>query len=198
MDTAAFRAVNRFAQRTGWLHPVGVAFARYGIVLFGVALLVGWWLGRSRADTATVAAVACAVVAVFVALGLAQMIGHQVDRARPYDTIPGAGVLIARTKDFSFPSDHATTSGAVAAGLWFVDRRLGRVTAGLAVVMAAARVYVGAHYPLDVLAGLLLGAAVAVAVNRLAVRPVDRLLARLVDTPVGSLIRGTGDRPQRA
>ena len=51
------------------------------------------------------------------------------------------------TKDFSFPSDHATVAGAVAGGLGIVDRRLGRIAVGLAVLMAAARVYVGAHYP---------------------------------------------------
>lgn len=198
MDAAVFRSVNRFSRRTGWLHPIGVGFAKYGIVVFGVALLLGWWLGRSQADTARVAAVACAVVAVFVALGAAQVIGHVVARARPYDAMAGVRVLVSRTKDFSFPSDHATASGAVAAGLWFVDSRLGRVAAGLALVMAAARVYVGAHYPVDVVAGLLLGAAVAVVLNRLAARHVERLLVHLVGTPLGVVIGGTGRRPQRA
>ena len=53
-------------------------------------------------------------------------------------------------------------AGAVAAGLWLVDRRLGQVASGAAVVMAAARVYIAAHYPWDVLAGLAFGALVSV------------------------------------
>jgi len=198
MDESLFKVVNRFAERTGWLHPPAVAYAKYGIALFGVALLAGWWIGRLRSNMAVVAAVVCTVVAVFVALGAAQLLGHLVDRARPYDAIDGVRVLVARTTDFSFPSDHATVAGAVAGGLWFADRRVGRIAIGLAVGMAFARVYVGAHYPGDVLAGLGLGVFVAVAVNRLAVRPVIALVDRLVRSPLGPLVARIGDELERA
>ncbi|GAC1361611.1 MAG: hypothetical protein NVSMB32_00820 [Actinomycetota bacterium] len=56
-------------------------------------------------------------------------------------------LLLARTGDFSFPSDHAAVAGAVATALFLVDRRIGLVAAILALAMAFARVYVGAHYP---------------------------------------------------
>ena len=65
------------------------------------------------------------------------------------------------TTDFSFPSDHAVMAGAVAAGLLLAHRRLGAVAVVAAVLMAFSRVYIAAHYPWDVVAGLLLGAAVA-------------------------------------
>ncbi len=52
-------------------------------------------------------------------------------------------------------------AGAVAAGLWLLDRRLGAVATLSALVMAFARVYIAAHYPHDVLVGLAFGAAVA-------------------------------------
>jgi undecaprenyl-diphosphatase len=198
MDTSAFEAVNRFAHRTGWLHSVAVAMAKDGIVLFAAALAVGWWLGRRRDEAATVAAAVCAGAAVLVALGAGQVIGHLVDRARPYDAIVGVHVLVSRSRDFSFPSDHSTAAGAVAAGLWFADRRLARATAVLAVLMAAARVYVGAHYPGDVLAGLLLGGAVAVGVHRVASGTVERLLEHLAGTPVGVVIRRTASPARRA
>ena len=66
------------------------------------------------------------------------------------------------TRDFSFPSDHAVMAGAVAAGLLLVSRRLGLLAVVAALVMAFARVYIAAHYPWDVIAGLGLGAAVVV------------------------------------
>lgn len=197
MDASLFRLVNRFAERTGWLHQPVVAFAKYGIVVFVATLVVAWLLARQRPDTATMAAVACTVAAVFFALGAAQLIGHGIGRARPYDTLTGVRVLVARTSDFSFPSDHATVAGAVAGGLWFVDRRLARLATGLALLMAVTRVYVGAHYPGDVLAGLVLGAAVAAAVHRLAGGPIATLLAQLARTPLRPLIRAADGELER-
>jgi len=46
-------------------------------------------------------------------------------------------VLVARSTDFSFPSDHAVMAGAVAAGVWLVDRRLGLLTTIAALLMGS-------------------------------------------------------------
>jgi membrane-associated phospholipid phosphatase len=73
---------------------------------------------------------------------------------------PHALLLVDKTTDFSFPSDHAVMAGAVAMGLFLVSRRLGLVALVAALLMAFTRVYVGAHYPADVVAGLALGAVV--------------------------------------
>jgi undecaprenyl-diphosphatase len=184
MDASLYRAVNRLATRSGWAHPLFIAYAIYGVLLFAALLLDGWWLARRSADTDAIAAVVWAGAAAVVALGVGQVIGHAVDRARPYAVMPTAHLLITRTSDFSFPSDHATAVGAVAAGLWLAYRRLGVLAGVLAVVMAFARVYVGAHYPGDVAAGLLLGAGIAVALHPLATRILRPLLGRLAQSPL--------------
>lgn len=69
-------------------------------------------------------------------------------------------------------------------GLLLVSRRLGAVAAVAAVLMAAVRVYVGAHYPLDVVAGLALGAVVVVVGWLLARRPLTWLVHRGRALPV--------------
>ena len=151
LDAALYRAANRFADRTGFAHSLFRFYAKDGIALFAVLLLAGWWLGRTSTEPARgVAFAVWAGVGALVALALNQVIGSSIDRARPYDAIPNMHVLIDRTKDFTFASDHATVVGAVAAGLWFVDRRLGIVAGIGALLMAFSRVYVGAHYPGDV------------------------------------------------
>lgn len=160
-DASVYRAVNRLADRTGWAHGAFVAYAKFGVVIFALLLLVGWWNARRRSDLDSLAGVVWAGVATLLAVGVNQIVGGLVERARPYTVMPDVHVLVSRTSDFSFPSDHAVAVGAVAAGLFLANRRLGSVAIGLAVLMAVARVYVGAHYPADVVAGLALGALVA-------------------------------------
>jgi undecaprenyl-diphosphatase len=188
MDASLYRAINRLAARTGWAHPLFIAYAKYGVLVFAVLLLAGWWLARSHTDIDAVAAVVWAGAGAVVALGFGQLLGHAVDRARPYAVMPTAHVLITRTSDFSFPSDHATAVGAVAAGLWLANRRLGLLAAGLGVAMAFARVYVGAHYPGDVAAGLVLGAVTVVALQPVARRVLRPVLARLAESPLRPLV----------
>lgn len=161
MDASIIRWINHLADHTGWAHGFFTANAKYGIAVFAVLLVVAFLDGRRSGDLAVVAGSVWAAVAAVVALGAGQLIGGAIDRARPYEVISGLHVLVDRTTDFSFPSDHATAAGAVAAGLWLAHRRWGKVAAALAVLMAFTRVYVGAHYLSDVVAGLVLGAAVA-------------------------------------
>ena len=162
LDDQLFLTLNDWARSTPALHPVLAAYGAYGVVVFGLLLVVGVLRAR-RQGSASLAAAGWACLAVLLALAVNQPIGHLVAEARPYLTHPGVFVLADRTTDYAFPSDHAVMAGATAAGLWRVWRRLGLVTLAAALAMAFTRVYIGAHYPWDVVAGLALGALVSLA-----------------------------------
>jgi hypothetical protein len=66
----------------------------------------------------------------------------------------------------SFPSDSATFLFAMAAGLWLGSRWLGSVFGVFAICTSLARVYLGIHYPSDILVGALLGIGTSLALNR--------------------------------
>ena len=160
LDDRLLGDVNGLARSTPWLHGVVLGYATYGVVLFAVLLLIAVVRSRTASDrNLAVAGWACA--ATLLAVGINQPLGGNVAEPRPYTTHPGLLVLASRSTDFSFPSDHAVMAGAVAAGLWLVSRRLGAVATIAALLMAFARVYIAAHYPWDVVAGLLLGAVVS-------------------------------------
>jgi undecaprenyl-diphosphatase len=183
-----FRSVNHVARATPWLHTPARLYAGYGVAVFAGVLLLSWWLARRDGDLDRMTAALWAPVGALVALGVNQVLVAAVAEPRPYTAMPGALVLVSRSPDPSFPSDHAVMAGAVAAGVFLVDRRLGAVTAALAVMMAATRVYVGAHYPVDVAAGLVVGAVVALASYGLARPVVARLVTALSQTPVRPLL----------
>ena len=158
-------------------------------------LLATYLQGRQHADLTVVAASVWAAIAAMIALGVGQIIGSAVDRARPYETMTNVHLLVDKTADFSFPSDHATVAGAVAVGLLFANRKLGIIASILAPLMAFTRVYVGAHYPGDVLAGLALGGLVATAGSFLIVPTLTKIARWPSTTPLRPLVT-RAPRPQ--
>lgn len=186
-DTGDFLWVNSLARHTSWAHGPVVAFAKDGVVLFGVLLVLGFLLARSRRDPLLAARAVLAGVGTLLAVAVNQPIVHAVAERRPYDQLPGVLVLVHRSTDASFPSDHATMAGAVAAALLLIDRRLGVIAGVAALLMAFARVYVGAHFPVDVLAGLAVGTLVALAVQQSAPW-LARIVTRLEATPLRPVV----------
>jgi len=183
LSTTLFLRVNDFARTTPWLHAPAVAYAKYGLVVFAALLLVGVWQRRSSGDRELAAAV-WAGLGTLLAVAVNQPVAALVAERRPYAAHPGVLVLVDRSTDWSFPSDHSVMAGAAAMGLLLVSRRLGAVAAVAALLMAAVRVYVGAHYPDDVVAGLALGAFVAGVGWLLVARPLTWLVHRGRALPV--------------
>jgi undecaprenyl-diphosphatase len=100
---------------------------------------------------------------------LASAVKLVVGRERPYEVVAAADPLLRWDLGSSFPSGHAATSVAGAIVLTFLLGRWGWALGALAAAVCFSRVYIGVHYPLDVLAGALLGTVVgltAVAVVR--------------------------------
>ena len=83
------------------------------------------------------------------------------NRDRPPLRYAEPKALVSVPHDGSFPSGHAATSFAAATILAFAFPRLWPLLFTLAAAIAFSRVYVGVHYPLDVVAGAVLGVLVA-------------------------------------
>ena len=188
MDTGLMETINRFARATGWLHPLVAAYAGYGIALFGMLLLAGWWTARRSSNPRRMSAALCAIAATPLAVALNQPIVAAVARPRPYATHADLLVLAHRSSDPSIPSNHATMAGAATVGLLLVARLLAAITATAAVVLAGALASIGAHYPGDVLVAVLLGGLVAVLLYFLARGAVTRLVSAAGRTRLRPLV----------
>jgi undecaprenyl-diphosphatase len=150
------------------------------IALVALTFLIPWRSRRSERRNGAV----LATVSAGLALLINQPIAHLIDRTRPFLAHPShAHLLISQSHDPSFPSDHATGAFALAFGIWLYDRTIGASLLVLAAIVAFARVYVGTHYPGDVVGGALIAIAVASALYLL--DPTRRLLEAVARTVGG-------------
>lgn len=129
-----------------------------GGLIWIVLGLVLYIFGRAEAKRAALLMLA-ALIASFL-LG-EEGLKHLFQRPRPFETLPGVNLLLPPPHSFSFPSGHA--ANAFASGIVLARKlpALAWPALILAVAITFSRVYVGVHYPLDILAGSLVGAACA-------------------------------------
>jgi undecaprenyl-diphosphatase len=160
-DKRIFRLLNG-----NWLNPIldhllpFVTDAGNFILPFVVAAIVIVLVGRVRGLRFLVLAVFSVVVA--DAMGT-HIFKYSFLRARPCIALGDVRLLVGCTNLPSFPSNHAVNASVLATLTSLYMPRLWLPAMALAILVGYSRVYVGVHYPLDVLAGSLLGIAVAVA-----------------------------------
>lgn len=172
------------------------------VVIFLSAYGIIWW----RRDYHAAALMGLGGIATLIAFGLNQIVGHAAKELRPYATLHHVLVLVPKANDYAFPSDHAVMAGALVTSVLLVSgggrswRRRGQLASSmtalsvlgivLGLFLGFARIYVGAHYPGDVVAGLLLGALVVLLVSL--ARP---LAYRIADVVKSTRLRVLIGRP---
>lgn len=150
-DTFLFQLLTAGPAAPGWLVLVASVLASVVVPFVAVGLVVFWIVGRSRP------ALLDSVAASLLGLGLVQVIGALAYRPSPFEI--GLGLnLMNHAPENSFPSDHATLMFALAASLAMSPlRKFGLLLLLLGLAVGWGRVYLGAHFPLDILGGAALG-----------------------------------------
>ena len=187
LDYRVYHAVTEFASDLKWLAHATYVFETIGVVFYGLAVLALWLATAPGEERRWKLAALSGTAAAGVSLLVNQVIGNLIwHRPRPYESHPEAYHL-SHSHDPSFPSDHASAAFGLAFGIYFVDRRAGRFFIAIATLIAAGRVFVGAHYTTDVLGSLIISVIVAWLIVRFGRPLLDRgvlLLERLSDPVV--------------
>ncbi|WP_431679881.1 phosphatase PAP2 family protein [Kitasatospora sp. KL5] len=199
-DLGLLRAVNGMAKSApDWLDSAVSWIGEYGILLGLAAVCITAWLqARKRPDApVAVAGLLWAPLAVAIAEVANLPISAIVDRPRPFVDHPELEVLVeGKEGTLSFVSDHSAMSMGIAVALLLVNRRLGLVAGGLALLQGFCRMYMGVHYPTDVIGGFALATAVVLLLAPLAMAvlvPFCHALTRTAAAPLVTAAR-RGDR----
>ncbi|MCX6706551.1 MAG: phosphatase PAP2 family protein [Candidatus Woesearchaeota archaeon] len=147
IDYQLFSLVNRFAGQNQYIDYIAVFLAVY--LIFGFAILILLRINNKKL-------LITAALSSLLAFESKHLISLFYFRPRPFmdHTV---NLIVNRLSDSSFPSNHASVSFAIATSIFFYDRKLGIIAFVMAGLIAVSRVFVGVHYPFDILIGSIIG-----------------------------------------
>lgn len=180
MNEILFRKINGLVGQNYWLDQFMVFSAEwlayFLILLLVTPLLLTFFIRSERISSwvryallewsyykeMLVISLVSAFVSRFIFVTIIRYFYHN---PRPFMALENVNSLISHEATSSFPSGHASFYFALATGVYLYNKKLGYIYLGLAVLMGVARVFAGVHWPLDILAGAILGMVTACAVR---------------------------------
>lgn len=155
MDRHLFIMLNSMAGQAPWLDALMLFFSRSSEILTPLSFaLLWWWPGPQRPERRV--GVILTILAMLIALGICTLVEFFVYRPRPFETM-SATLLVKPVHDASFPSTHSAALAAVVTALPWPSRWLSVTGWIMMFGLMLGRVYVGAHFPGDMLGGLVTG-----------------------------------------
>ncbi|MDR3593217.1 undecaprenyl-diphosphatase [Clostridium sp.] len=150
MNMELFRMINNLANKNTILDKVMIFFSKDVPYIFMAVTAIVFILGIMKNNSNSRKAVFSTFVITVINLILSFIIGniYYVDRPFVHNKV---NLLVPHVTDASFPSDHATGTMSIALGLTKYNKILSTILTILSLIVGFSRVYVGNHYPMDVI-----------------------------------------------
>jgi len=155
MNMELFRLINNLANKNTVLDGIMIFFSKYVPYIFMAVIAIVFVLGITKKNSDYRKVAVNTFVITVINLVLSFIIGgiYYVDRPFVNNKV---NLLFTHTKDASFPSDHATGTMSIAFGLGKYNKLVSIILTILSVIVGFSRVYVGHHYPMDVIGAYVL------------------------------------------
>lgn len=153
-DTSLFNLIHGAAGHSGLLDFFGVFFANY--LPYALVIAAAIFILKKKKKVERLSVFLLFSLATLLARGFfTEVIRFFYTHPRPFDAL-GFTALIPESGN-SFPSGHAAFFFALAAAVWWCNRKWGWWFLGLALLNGIARVFVGVHWPTDIAGGIVIG-----------------------------------------
>lgn len=152
MNKRLFFAMYNFALKSEKLTKTAVIVAKWSQKLFVIVYI----LGGVYVALTDFNYLFRYILVPFIALCYNSYLRKKLNRPRPF-TENDIESLTEHKENGSFPSNHATSAMVIAMALWHINPVIGVLTVLMAIITGCSRVMVGVHYPIDVLAGWIIG-----------------------------------------
>jgi len=155
-----FRMINDLGKELTALNPIFVFIAEYTIYFIALWLILLLFT-RNKINRVTVL---CALISVVFAELIGKLVGQLHFNYQPFVDLADVNKLIEKEVGNSFPSDHTIIFFAVCVTLWMFKKGWGVLWLVLAILVGVSRIWVGVHYPADVVTGAIISTVVAIVV----------------------------------
>lgn len=156
MDTSLFFLINQGLQNP-FLDLIMPFITQRYYILFALLAVPAFMKDRKKGFFV----LGLSLISFVLADASSHMLKHIFERQRPCQVLENVRLLVGCSKSFSMPSNHAVNAFAIAATFSHFFRKTAVPMFLIAALVALSRIYVGVHYPSDVIAGAVLGGVIA-------------------------------------
>jgi len=185
LDIIIFQKINNLVHISSFLDYIGIFLADYLEYFLIILALFFLFLPKAKFVRKRLIIISAFISAIISRFFITEIIRFFYHRPRPYIVLESAQKIISENKDFSsFPSGHAAFFFALAMGIYFYNKKLGILFFIATILMGIARIFVGVHWPTDILGGAIIGIIFSVIINK--IMKIARTKTRVVPTSVGT------------
>ncbi|AGF55676.1 undecaprenyl-diphosphatase [Clostridium saccharoperbutylacetonicum] len=155
MNMEIFKIINNLANKNIILDKIMIFFSEYGPYIFMAAIVIVFISGlkQKNCENRKIAVSTVVVTVINLIINIIVRSIFHVDRPFVHNKV---NLLLPHDSASSFPSNHATGTMSIALGLEKYNKLLSRILTILSIIIGFSRVYVGHHYPMDVIGGYII------------------------------------------